>query len=372
MPDEVKESHLPQGGILLHIGVHKTGTTTIQDAFAQNRAALPELGISYPGTGQAHRLIASSAMNRRLGWRPGGSPPPEPKLWHQFVQDAQKFPGITVCSSEFFAESTSQEAQRIIDRVGKNNVHVVITLRNFAKILPSAWQQILKSGYEFGYIHWLNNVLGSDELEPKSKVFWTRHRHDEVVARWANIVGKERVTVVVVDDNDRESIFRDFEGLTGLPAGTLVKNRSTSLNRSLTLTEAELLRRINSAVGGGKGWKPYSNAVHDGLVKGMVEGRVPDAGEAKLQTPQWALDRAAEYAAAYVEAIRESGVNVIGDLNLLSTRLTGPVEVTDTDVTDLPISAAVAAILGMLGSGEEKTPPSLRTRVRAQLRKAKN
>ena len=372
MPDQVNESHLSPGGVLLHIGVHKTGTTTIQDAFARNRAALPALGVSYPGTGQAHRNIASSAMQRPLGWRTGGAHLPDPQLWDFFVREAQQFSGITVCSSEFFAESTTHEAQQIIDRVGKDNLHVVITLRNFAKILPSAWQQILKSGYEFGYIHWLNNVLGSDELEPKSKVFWTRHHHDEVVARWANIVGKERVTVVVVDDSDRQSIFRDFEVLTGLPAGTLLKNRSDSLNRSLTVAEAELLRRINEAVGGGKGWKPYSDAVHDGLIKSIVESRVPDAHEAKLQTPQWALDRAAEYAATYVEAIRESGVKVMGDLDLLSTHLTGPEVVTDADATELPISAAVAAILGALGTGDVKTPPGLGTRVRAKLRRARS
>lgn len=372
MPHKVKEHHLQPGGILLHIGVHKTGTTTIQDAFAQNRSLLPALGVSYPGTGQAHRLIASSAMNRRLGWRPGGSPPPDPKLWQQFVKDAKKFPGITVCSSEFFAESTAQQAQQIIDRIGRDNVHVVITLRNFAKILPSAWQQILKSGYEFGYVHWLNNVLGSDQLEPKSEVFWNRHRHDEVVTRWANIVGRERVTVVVVDDNDRESIFRDFENLSGLPAGTLLKNRSASLNRSLTLAEAELLRRLNEAVGGGKGWKPYSDEVHDGLIKGMVEGRIPDATEPRLQTPQWALDQAAEYAAKYVDAIRVSGVNVMGDLNVLSAHLTGPAEVNDADAAELPLNAAVAAVLGTLGTGEKKTPPSLATKFRAKAKRARN
>lgn len=371
MLGQVKESHLRPGGILLHIGVHKTGTTTIQDAFAHNRTELKSLGVSYPGTGQAHRNVASSAMQRPLGWRTAGAHLPDPQLWENFVHEAEQFDGITVCSSEFFAESTPEIAQRIIDRIGVENVHVVITLRNFAKILPSAWQQILKSGYEFGYIHWLNNVLGTDPLEPKSEVFWNRHRHDEVVTRWANIVGKQRVTVVVVDDIDRESIYRDFESLTGLPAGTLLKNRSTSLNRSLTRAEAELLRRVNEAVGGGKGWKPYSDEVHDGLIKGMVEGRVPDANEPKLQTPQWALDRAAEYAATYVEAIRASGVNVLGDLNLLRAHLAGPVEVNDADSTDLPISAAVAAILGALGTGEVKTPPSLATKVRAKARSAK-
>jgi hypothetical protein len=291
-------------------------------------------------------------------------------LWENFVREAEQFNGITVCSSEFFAESTPETAQRIIDRVGKENVHVVITLRNFGKILPSAWQQILKSGYEFGYNHWLTNVFGTEPLEPKSEVFWNRHRHDEVVTRWANIVDKHRVTVVVVDDIDRESIYRDFESLTGLPVGTLLKNRSTSLNRSLTRAEAELLRRVNDAVGGGKGWRPYSDEVHDGLIKGIVEGRVPDANEPKLQTPQWALDRASEYAATYVEAIRESGVNVLGDLNLLSVHLTGPENIKDDDEPKLPVSAAVAAILGAIGDGQTPSDPTVIQRVKSKVRGA--
>ena len=350
----VNESRLKPGGILLHIGVHKTGTTTIQDAFARNRIELPLFGVAYPGTGQAHRKVASSAMQRPLGWRTSGAHLPDPKLWDDFVDEARSFDGITVCSSEFFAESSDEVAERIIDRIGLENVHVVVTLRNFAKILPSAWQQILKSGYEFGYVHWLENVLGSGELEPKSQVFWNRHRHDEVVTRWAKLLGSDRVTVVVVDESDRESIYRDFESLTGLPNGTLLKNRSTPLNRSLSLAEAELLRRVNTAVGGGKGWKPYSDEVHDGLIKGMVEGRVPDASEAKLQTPQWALDRAAEFASSYVTAIRASGVNVLGDLNLLSAHLTGPEHIADAEGVDLPIDAAVAAILGVLGDGKSQ------------------
>ncbi len=363
MPEPVNASPVNPGGILLHIGVHKTGTTTIQDAFARNRNELPLLGVSYPGTGQAHRNIASSAMQRPLGWRTGGAHLPDPKLWDDFVDEARTFNGITVCSSEFFAEANDDIAERIIDHIGIQNVHVVITLRNFAKILPSAWQQILKSGYENGYVHWLEDVLGTEVLEPKSQVFWNRHRHDEVVTRWTNIVGSDRVTVVVVDESDRLSIYRDFESLTGLPAGTLLKNRSTSLNRSLTLAEAELLRRVNTAVGGGKGWKPYSDDAHDGLVKGIVEGRTPGGDEPKIQTPQWALDRAAELAVIYVAAIRASGANVMGDLDRLSAHLTGPEHVSDTDVADLPIDAAVAAILGALGDGSVKQEPRFNQRL---------
>ncbi|CAB4888143.1 MAG: hypothetical protein F2923_00615 [Actinobacteria bacterium] len=366
-------ANLQPGQILLHIGVHKTGTTAIQDALAHARPELHEWNVQYPGTAQAHRNLASSAMDRRLGWKVGGAAAPDPSLWENFVKSAHKFPGITVCSSEFFAESDDAKAREIIERIGKENVHIVVTLRNFGQILPSAWQQILKSGYENGYIHWLNNVLNAGEKEPKSEVFWTRHRHDIVVERWAKIVGSDRVTVVVVDDANRDGIYTDFELLLGLPKNSLLKHRTHSLNRSMTAAESELLRCLNEAVGGSKGWRPYGNAVHDGLIKGMVEGRTPDAGEAKLQTPQWALDMAARYAATYVDAIKASGVNVVGNLEVLGTRLEGPEEVKDRAIEEIPVNAAVAAILGAMSDVFVPPRPTRMTQARskaARLRRA--
>ena len=101
----------------------------------------------------------------------------------------------------------------------------------------------------------------------------------------------------------------------------------------------------------------------------MIEGRVPDVQEAKLQTPQWALDRAAEYATLYVEVIRSSGVNVLGDLNLLSKRLVGPTVINEEDVTELPISAATAAILGALGGGSVKPLPTNYERLRGKMKR---
>ncbi len=314
---------LEPGGLALNIGVHKTGTTAIQAALANSRPLLDNWQLRYPGDGQAHRLIASSAMGRGLGWRVAGATAPDPNAWIEFIKDAHAYRGLTVCSSEFFAESSSQTAQQIVDQIGKDRVHVIITLRNLGRILPSAWQQILKSGYETAYIPWLTHVLTATDLEPKAETFWIRHRHDEVVQRWAGVAGPERVTVVVVDDADRDGIYRNFEHLLGLPDDTLLNHRDPAPNRSMTLAEAELLRQLNIALGGGKGWRPYSDQVHDGLIKAMIERRVPEPDEARMQTPQWALDRAAELAGAYVEAIRASGVNVVGDLNVLSEHLQG-------------------------------------------------
>ena len=360
---------LESGGIALHIGVHKTGTTAIQAALANCRPILGTWGVHYPGEGQAHRLIASSAMGRGLGWRVTGAVPPDPRAWNDFVADARAYPGITVCSSEFFAESSTETAQRIIDQIGRSQVHVILTLRNLARILPSAWQQILKSGYETAYLPWLTHVLTATELEPKAESFWIRQRHDVVVNRWSQIVGPERMTVVVVDDADRDGIYRNFENLLGLPDDTLLNQRDAAPNRSMTLAEAELLRQINIAVGGGKGWRPYTDQVHDGLIKAMIERRVPAADEARMQTPQWALDRAAELAQTYVDAIRDSGVNVVGDLAVLAEHLNGPDVVDETPPTNMPISAAMTAMLGALDGSRPAPPLSTSARIRRRIRK---
>jgi len=89
----------------------------------------------------------------------------------------------------------------------------------------------------------------------------------------------------------------------------------------------------------------------------MTEGRSAPAGELRIETPQWALDRAAELARTYVAVIRELGVNVIGDLDVLEARLTGPDEIDYSSVDRLPIDAAVASVLGAMSTRPPRNKP---------------
>src|SRR3954452_14461676 len=54
---------LPARGLLLHIGPHKTGTTTIQNQLAAGRRRLHRRGIVYPGLGAQHRLPALDVVD---------------------------------------------------------------------------------------------------------------------------------------------------------------------------------------------------------------------------------------------------------------------------------------------------------------------
>lgn len=355
MPEPV-HGLVPPGSLALHIGVHKTGTTAVQSALAARRGDLHALHVDYPGTLMAHRTVASSAMGRPLGFRTDGARPPRRGLWERTLREADAFPGTTLISSEFFAEADDETCQRMVAEAGPDRLRVVVTLRNLAKILPSAWQQNLKSGFRTPYEDWLRFIL-LDEEGSKGTTFWRRHRHDLVVRRWAAAAGADHVTVVVVDDRDRDGIYRSFEQLLGLPNGFLSPSEGTSANRSFTAAEAEFFRRLNLAVADAGGWSRFRNAAHDGLEKSLVEGRAADPSEARLQTPQWALDRAADLADTFVAAIRDSGVHVIGDLEVLAERLTGP-ESAPQVPDDVPIDAAVAALLGVLESAAQNSGSS--------------
>jgi len=346
MPDGGPQG-LGPGSMLLHIGVHKTGTTAVQTSLANSREILDAQDVRYPGSSMAHREIASSVMGRPLGWRTDGAKPPKAGLWEQTVADAHGYRGTTVISSEFFAESPLDVVERIVGDVGVDRLHVVVTLRNLGRILPSAWQQNLKSGFETPYLPWIQRMLFQEDEATRNTIFWRRHRHDELVERWAGLVGPDHLTVVIVDDSVREGIFHHFEDLLDLPRNTLFDRRGQVSNRSMTLAEAAFLRRLNVAVGGAAGWRAYPNRVQALMVKSLVEGRSPEADEARLATPQWALDRASEIAGEMVDRIEATGVRIVGDPEVLRARISGPEDAVD-DVADLPVDAAITTLLGAL------------------------
>ena len=57
-----------QGEVLLHVGLHKTGTTALQVALSDARPVLPEHGVKYPGKGlYHHRAILAGADRHWVG-----------------------------------------------------------------------------------------------------------------------------------------------------------------------------------------------------------------------------------------------------------------------------------------------------------------
>ncbi|MFE4969106.1 hypothetical protein [Streptomyces sp. NPDC056660] len=333
---------LPAGTRLLHIGPHKTGTTAIQGALFAAKDKLPEHGVEFPATSR-HPMEAALAACARPAMM--GDTVPTEKHWTRLLKQVEATGSRTsVISSEFFADAPDDETvARIVEQLGGDRVHILVTLRPIARIMPSQWQQYVQNGLRMGYEEWLDHMLRKAPYEKPNPSFWRRHRHDRLVERWIRAVGADRITVVVADDRDRDSLMRTFEALLGLPEN-LLRPVPDAANRSLTLAETEMLRKLNVEFrGNGLPDELYSTLVRNGAVMHMKNTCSPAAEDVKISTPDWAVEAAGRIGAEMVERIGAMGVRVIGDASLLSAmpkqreRATGPA------ATEARIAPEVAA-----------------------------
>ncbi|KUL31356.1 hypothetical protein [Streptomyces regalis] len=308
---------LPTGTRLLHIGPHKTGTTAIQGALFAAKDEMARHGVEWPATTR-HPMEAVLAACARTGMM--GDTPPTERHWGRLLEQVRATGRRTsVISSEFFADAPDDDTvARIVEQLGGDRVHILVTLRPLARIMPSQWQQYVQNGLRMGYEDWLEHMLRKPPYDRPNPSFWHRHRHDRLVERWARVVGPERVTVVVVDDRDREGLMRTFEALLGLPAH-LLRPVPDAANRSLTLAETEMLRNLNKEFRANElPEELYSQLVRNGAVMHMKNTCTPGPGDVKICTPQWAVEAAAGIGAEMAESIGRTGVRILGDMRLLS------------------------------------------------------
>tara|TARA_B110000495_G_scaffold201969_1_gene220727 strand:+ start:1097 stop:2236 length:1140 start_codon:yes stop_codon:yes gene_type:complete len=342
-------------GVLLHVGVHKTGTTAIQAALADSRRELASRDVRYPGKLQAQHRAALALLGRPWGWNNRGGGVMDREHFDRLVRRTRKAPGRVVISSEFFCEASSDQADEVVSALGRSGarpVHVVITLRNLGKLLPSSWQQYLKYGMTTSYEAWLTGVLATPGSSKMSPTFWKRHDHGDVIRRWAGAVGPQNLTVMVLEDVPREYMFETFAQFLDVPTHILTSRMELTSNRSMTAAEAEVLVRLNKKVKKSMQWSDYVTLVRRGVALGMVEGREPGPSEPKLHTPDWALDAAQQMGIKSVNTIRESKVNVLGNLDALRTRIASTPAPDFTD--QIPIDAAVTAIESVINSSREE------------------
>lgn len=339
---------LPDHGILLHVGPHKTGTTAVQGALAAARPQLLAAGILYPGRRLEHNKQAAAATQRALGWEHNTV---DRSQWLALAETAKEYDGRAVISSEVFCEASPEAAREVIADLDPDRVRVVVTLRPLEKLLPSNWQQYIKSGYRVAYDEWLENVLESREKRPITPSFWVRNNHPEVIRRWTEAAGgPEKVTVVIVDSTKPRSLFDSFEDILRLDRNTLNADESGPSNRSLSALEAELLRQLNKRARGTVAYEDYYRFVKRGAVLRLVEGRTPGSTEPRVTTPGWAIERAREFSKSDVAAIEASGVHILGDLDALAP-CTPVVQDESAPVTSVPASLAAAFMYDLLEAG---------------------
>ena len=216
---------------LIHIGVNKTGTSSLQRAFYERRAALSEQGILYPETGlqlSAHHQLSRVAK---------GAPPASLGLRDSWLDDLRaefRDHALCVLSSENFA--TLRDVRPMADICPPGDTRVVVYLRDYARYMVSWYQQA---------IHSRNIAMSLED-------FLDNHRAEFalIVRLWREVYGTENVEVRLYDRaslKDRD-IVADFCDLIRPGLEDTFAGMKHSSNPSLSGNLLFFKRMLNSFI----------------------------------------------------------------------------------------------------------------------------
>ncbi len=310
---------MPPGTRLLHIGPQKTGSTAIQVACKVASDELEGYGVHYATGGRSRPAVAGWAFGLR--GRPGGSTTRPPmRHWDALVAQiaASQAPRVLI-SNEDFSRASPSQIPRILEAFGgRDRIRVLLAARRLDLFLPSQWQERVKSGDRRTYDEWLRVVLDltSEERSWDRWNVWRSHDLKRLVDRWSPHIDVEQISVVVLDESDPRQLPSVFEHLLALPDDT-IRPVASRMNRGLTWGECEMIRGISEAFDE-RGWPMdvRRRFVRDQILVDL-RTRTPPPGPRTPPLPDWAATDLRELSRQRIEFLLDSGVDVIGDPDLL-------------------------------------------------------
>ena len=344
--------------VLLHIGEPKTGTTFLQHVMWRNRDELSAQGVVLPGHHPQDHYRASQDLRGipKLASDPAGSWTGE---WEILARQAQQAPRVGVISHELFSAADPEQAERAVRSLQPAEVHVVITVRDMATLLPAEWQETVKHRNAKGFAEWLEDVIDRESYSADRRQWWFWRVHDTmaILGIWAQYVPPQRIHVITVPPrgSDNALLWQRFAALLEVDPASVDISRARP-NASLGLPEIEFLRRLNEVLPEEVPdwfymWNVKEGVAHRALAARPREGRLVIPAERE----EWA----GKQADVLVEALSESDYDVVGNLEeLRPLPVTGPAASSADQPAELVLDAAVHAAAAMVVNQYHKAHPA--------------
>ena len=338
----------PRRQVFLHVGLHKTGTTYVQHLMRANRAALRQQGVLYPGgAGFPSQIFAAWDL---LGRRSQGRDARISGAWAALVEAVDtvpvtEAPVVYVCD-EHLSLATPRQARSAVQSFPDADVHVVVTARDLARVVTSAWQEDVKNRGRFDWPDFIGAVRDPAQIGTNpARSFWLRQDLPVVLETWAEHVGVERVHVVTVPAAGSPSslLVERLGGLVGFQPHTLTAPAKWA-NENVGLVGTELLRRLSPRLAH-LDTRRFDKLVKLTLVRRLARELEPVRHALDDEELAWVVQRSAEMS----QAVHSAGYPIVGDLDDLVPRAGAgrrPAEVTPDELTE-------AALIALAALGDE-------------------
>jgi hypothetical protein len=218
--------------LIIHAGIHRTGTTAVQDALSDCRAQLASRGIAYPIDFTAANKPSASVNHLSLAWalKRNQVAPDKVKSW--ILDTTPPECGTVILSAEDFC--TLEDVTFLNSLAEIANIEVVFYLRRQDEWINSWYNQHIR--WPFDEV--LSNTTPLQFLDHLHRFHWLRYF--DVLERWGEAVGRENVRVRVLEPGQVSDVVGDFFELCGAerPAKEYRRNESSRAEH------LELLRRL--------------------------------------------------------------------------------------------------------------------------------
>lgn len=332
-----------EDGVYLHVGVPKTGTTYVQNFLWVNRDELRERGLLFAleRKGDHYAAVVDLMGGRFAGHEVAGVE----GAWQRVADRAVRWPGRSLISHEIFGGLQESKIEEVFETLGSRPVHIVLTLRDLARIVPAVWQESAKNQRVDPWPAFLERVQMSGKK--RDRRFWRLQNVNRILRKWAEYVPGERIHIVTLPPPGapRTLLIERYCAAFGVDTRGLKFDIAVA-NESIGAAEVALLQRINSAAVDRMSWDDYHDYLKHFAVPKILAAR---ADSTRVTMPDSAQPWLQEETQRTCEAITELGCDVIGDLADLTPRTAGesyvdPASVTDDDI----LQAAVDLSIGMV------------------------
>jgi hypothetical protein len=239
--------------LMIHAGIHRTGTTAVQKTFAHHRAALAARGVLYPFDGDNHQSIAW-ALHRK--------------------------------------QTTGADlAERIASVVTATTAWVVLSGEDFAIHMDLGWLETLADRFDCAVtiylrrqddwvMSWYNQHIKwpfdarKSRMSPEEFLLTLDDYHwldfEGLLGRWVAVLGQDNVHVGILERGGMSDTAADLLGRVGIEP--LVAPEA-GVNESIPAAAAEILRFLSVYD------MPYGQrmvlqrAVRQGLIPTLPKGR---------------------------------------------------------------------------------------------------
>jgi hypothetical protein len=224
-------SHQKRLKLVLHVGPHKTGTTSLQRTLLDQYAAKRPQKIWYPTptSGPGHALAAQVS----LGFNPSITAP----QLQEWIESARQSGCETlIISAEALSAAYPEKVGMLAAQTRGCDVHLVFTLSPISRRSMSLWQGKLKHGFDQALEAAGKSVLNKAGLAA------------DLVQAFADAFPDAKISVIVVDRQSPLDLYRRFAQATGIPLPPPQKSSELVVNRSLGQIEAEIVRSFNLSI----------------------------------------------------------------------------------------------------------------------------